>query len=319
MRIMKSRAAARTAVPAAALAFTASLLGMAPVSTPTTAGTATNVPETAEVTWGACEGTELDPRQECATLSVPLDYDHPGGEQISLAVSRIRSEAPDKRRGALLLIPGGPGGSSLAGPSTTGKRLPQSVRDAYDIVGFDPRGVGRSTPVSCGLAHEDLSLVKLRPWPAADGDIAENVATARRLADTCARNGGPVLGSISTANEARDMDRIRQALGEERISGWGISYGTYAGAVYAQMFPGRTDRWVLDSNDDPDPTRVARGWLANYAVGMEDTFPDFAAWAAEPGNPYRLADTPDEVRPLFLSLAARLDREPIDWPGANPP
>ncbi|MGW2558388.1 alpha/beta hydrolase [Streptomyces sp. NPDC001514] len=269
--------------------------------------------------WGTCPGAAgLDPRQECATVSVPLDHADPSGPKISLAVSRVRSDKPAARRGTLLLIPGGPGGSSINSPSTTGKKLPQAVRDAYDIVGFDPRGVGRSTPVSCGLTHDDLSLQNLRPWPAADGSVDANIANGRRLANACARNGGEVLRTISTRNEARDIDRIRQALGERKLSAWGVSYGTYAGAAYAQMFPHRTDRWVLDSNDDPDPKRVARNWLANYATGVEDAFPDFAAWAADPANPDRLADSPDAVRPMFLALAARLDREPLPWPGANP-
>jgi pimeloyl-ACP methyl ester carboxylesterase len=97
-----------------------------------------------------------------------------------------------------------------------------------------------------------------------------------------------------------------------------VSYGTYVGAVYSQLFPRHTDRIVLDSNDNPDPDRVNRAWLAAYEQGVEDVFPDFAAWAAEPGNPYRLAERAADVRPLFLGLAARLDREPIPWPGANP-
>ncbi|MEN8649362.1 alpha/beta hydrolase [Streptomyces sp. 21So2-11] len=270
------------------------------------------------VRWEPCTSPGLDPRQECATVAVPLDHRKPHGKQISLAISRIRSENPDARRGALLLIPGGPGGSSVDGPSKNGKKLPQSVRDAYDIIGFDPRGVGRSTPVSCGLAHADLSMLNLRPWPAADGSIDQNVAGARRTADACARNGDDVLRSISTRTAARDIDLIRRALGERKLSAWGVSYGTYVGAVYAQLFPHRTDRWVLDSNDDPDPERVARGWLANYAVGVEDSFPDFAAYAAAPGTPDRLAERPEDVRPLFLALAAKLDREPLPWPGANP-
>ncbi len=269
--------------------------------------------------WTACPDGSPDQRQQCATVTVPLDYREPHGQQITLAVSRIAAEKPEKRRGVLLMIPGGPGGGGLNGPSKAAKQLPQSVRDAYDIVGFDPRGVGRSTPVSCGLAHEDLAMVKLRPWPAPDGSITENTDTARRVAETCLRNGGPVLRSLSTANEARDIDRIRQALGERKLSAWGVSYGTYAGAVYATMFPGRTDRILLDSNDDPDPDKVGRGWLAAFGAGVEDRFPDFAAWAAAPENPDRLATTPDEVRPLFLALADRLDRDPLPWPGANPP
>ncbi|MGW7364342.1 alpha/beta hydrolase [Streptomyces sp. NPDC054841] len=292
------------------------LLATAVVATAAPMAMATTPDNT--VRWETCTGTNLDPRQECATLAVPLDHDDPRGPQISLAISRIRSDKPEARRGTLLLIPGGPGGSSINSPSTTGRKLPRSVRDAYDIVGFDPRGVGRSTPVSCGLTHDQLSLQNLRPWPAADGGIDANVASGRRLADACAQNGGEVLRSISTRNEARDIDRIREALGERRLSAWGVSYGTYAGAVYAQMFPHRTDRWVLDSNDDPDPKRVARTWLANYATGVEDAFPDFATWAADPGNPDRLAEHADDIRPMFLALAARLDRSPLPWPGANP-
>ncbi|CAM5626339.1 hypothetical protein SANTM175S_01587 [Streptomyces antimycoticus] len=123
-------------------------------------------------------------------------------------------------------------------------------------------------------------MLASRPWPAPRRDITQNVTTGRRIADTCARNGGELLRTISTVNEARDIDSIRRALGERKLSAWGVSYGTYVGSVYAQMFPEHTDRWVLDSNDDPDPERVERRWLANYAVGVEDTFPDFAAWAS---------------------------------------
>ncbi|GAA2235168.1 MULTISPECIES: alpha/beta hydrolase [Kitasatospora] len=270
------------------------------------------------LSWGNCQDDGLDPRQRCATVQVPLDYDHPQGEQLTVAVSRIPSEHPELRRGVLLIVPGGPGGSGLNSPSSAVKRLPQAVRDAYDIVGFDPRGVGRSTPVSCRLAHGDLAMVNLRPWADPDGGVARNLDTARRIATTCAANGGPVLRSITTRNEARDIDRIRQALGERKLSAWGTSYGTYAGAVYTTMFPQHTDRVVLDSNDDPDPSRVERGWLANYAVGAEDRFPDFARFASAPGSRYRIADTPEQVRQVFLDLADRLDREPIPWPNANP-
>ncbi|WP_243762300.1 alpha/beta hydrolase [Streptomyces sp. Tu 3180] len=266
-------------------------------------------------------GAEADgsaPRQQCATLRVPMDHADPRGPEISLALSRIPAENPQARRGALFLVPGGPGGSSLGDPSGKGRKLPQEVRDRYDLIGFAPRGIAPSTSVGCGLEHGDLAPSKLRPWPAPDGSVDENMATARRTADACARNGGELIRHLSTAANVRDLDRVRAALGERRISVWGVSYGTYVGAVYAQKFPHRTDRVVLDSNDDPDPTRVARGWLAAYEQGVEDVFPHFAAWASAPGNPDRVAETASEVRPAFLRLAARLDREPIPWPGANP-
>ncbi|WAP57468.1 alpha/beta hydrolase [Streptomyces sp. S465] len=307
----------RTAALALATAATASLLGTASAAD-ATPGSPTDPTATA-LSWGACAGTGLDPRQECATLKVPLDYRDPGGKRISLAVSRVPSERPGARRGTLLLIPGGPGSPGLDRPTTYGKRLPRSVRDAYDIVSFDPRGLGQSTHAGCDLDPADLSLLASRPWPAPGGDITQNVTTGRRIADTCARNGGELLRSLSTVNEARDIDSIRRALGERKLSAWGVSYGTYVGSVYAQLFPEHTDRWVLDSNDDPDPERVERGWLANYAVGVEDTFPDFAAWASAPDSPVRLADTPDGVRRRVLDLAARLDAKPLPWPGANPP
>ena len=262
--------------------------------------------------WGACPatGVALDPRQECATLRVPLDYRRPGGEQISLAVSRISTARPGLRRGVLLLVPGGPGGAGLARPTTHGLRLPQEVRDRYDLIGFDPRGVGASTPVDCGFEPRDLDPVMFLPWPGPGGDVTESTEQARRMADACVRNGGPLVRHITTRDEARDIDRIRQALGERRVSYWGTSYGTYVGAVYATMFSSRTDRVVLDSNDDPDPRRVARGWMANFALGAEDRFPDFAAWAAARATEYGLGTTPGEVRDTYLRLTATLDERP---------
>lgn len=313
---MTQRKRNRTVRNAAVVGVSTALLG---ITAPVTATASAAEPSTpGPLAWSACEGAGLDPRQECATLEVPMDYADPGGPRIEMAVSRIRSEKPGARRGALLLIPGGPGGSSLGDPSGKGQKLPQQVRDTHDLIGFAPRGLAPSTPVDCGLEYGDLATSKVRPWPAPDGSIGGNLDTARRMADACAANGGELIRHLGTANEARDIDRLRAALGEEKISAWGVSYGTYVGAVYAQLFPRRTDRIVLDSNDDPDHTRVARAWLAGHEQGVEDVFPEFAAWASEPGNPDRVARRAADVRPLFLRLAARLDREPIPWPGANP-
>ncbi|GAA3071982.1 alpha/beta hydrolase [Streptomyces glomeratus] len=305
-----------TRTRAAWTAVSAVVLGIAAPFAATVPASAAAAAPASSLHWTRCAGSGLDPRQECASVEVPMDYADPGGRKIDVVMSRIPSEKPATRRGALLLIPGGPGGSSLDDPSGKGQKLPQAVRDTYDLIGFAPRGLAPSTSVSCGLDHGDLAVSKLRPWPAPDGSIALNMATARRTAAACARNGGALIRHMDTVDEARDVDRIRAALGERRLSAWGVSYGTYVGAVYSQLFPHRTDRIVLDSNDAPD--RGSRGWLAAYEAGVEDTFPRFATWASAPGNPDRVARTAAEVRPLFLRLAARLDRAPIPWPGANP-
>ncbi|MEK9523730.1 alpha/beta hydrolase [Streptomyces venezuelae] len=264
--------------------------------------------------WGACDpAVKPLPGQRCATLSVPLDYADPDGQRIRLAVSRIASARPDARRGTLMVIPGGPGSSGVQRLAQKGAALAKEMDGAYDLVAFDPRGVGGSDKASCGLPEADRWMVTLRSWPGADGSVEANAARSRRTAEACARNGGAMLRGLTTANQVRDLDRLRQALGERRLSAWSVSYGTYVAAAYAETFPGRTDRWVLDSSNDPDPKRVARGWLDGMARGAEDRFPDFAAWAAHPDRGdggLRLAARPEDVRPLVLGLAARLDRAP---------
>jgi pimeloyl-ACP methyl ester carboxylesterase len=274
---------------------------------------------TGELTWAPCgAGAGVDPRQECTTISVPVDYAAPDGAHVNLAVSRIHTLQP-QRRGALFLIPGGPGNPGLNLPSSAAAKLPPEVFDLYDIVSFDPRGLGASSPVTCRPASARMASAQMMPWPAPGGDIAPNVEWAAEMATACSSAGGLLPGHISTRNEAQDIDTIRQDLGEQRMSFWGVSYGTYVGAVYATMYPDRTDRVVLDSNDDPDPTRVARGWAANYAVGVEDRFPDFATWASARDAQYHLGADPATVRSTFLALAARLDTTPLPWTGALPP
>ncbi|KHD76810.1 alpha/beta hydrolase [Actinoplanes utahensis] len=272
---------------------------------------------TSTVAWQPCGG-KADPRQECGSVSVPMDYAVPAGARISLAVSRVRAAGPD-RHGVLLFIPGGPGSTGLGKPGELAGRLPAEVLARYDVVSFDPRGLGKSSPVDCRPASPGKASAQLMPWPGPDGDIAPNVSWAAEMATACGEEENPLTAHISTRNEARDIDAIRAALGEEKLSYWGVSYGTYVGAVYATMYPDRTDRVVLDSNDDPDPGRLARGWAANYAIGAEDRFPDFAAWAAARDAEYHLGVHAAAVRDAFLTLATRLDGAPLPWTGAQPP
>ncbi|WP_234326506.1 alpha/beta hydrolase [Streptomyces sp. NRRL S-337] len=206
----------------------------------------------AALRFGACpESVPAPPapeRVECARLSVPLDWDRPHGQHIQLAVSRVRaSGTPAERRGALLVNPGGPGGSGLPYAVTKRAKLPASVRRSYDVIGFDPRGVGHSAPVDCGDMGGLFAAPGADPVPVGPAAERKYLASLRGMADDCAAGAKHVLPYLSTEQTARDMDAIRVALGERKTNFLGVSYGTYLGAAYAARFPQRTGRMVLDS------------------------------------------------------------------------
>ncbi|HWC79653.1 MAG TPA: alpha/beta hydrolase [Pseudonocardiaceae bacterium] len=275
--------------------------------------TAVNPVQTS-IAWGACPalapGATRDPRETCGTVTVPLDYRNPQGGTITVEVSRIATAKPGRKRGDLLLNPGGPGLEGLDMPTTIAPTLPASVLEDYDLIGFDPRGVGHSSPMSCGLT--DPSEADAFPYPAANGSIQANVANARDIAQHCATIGAE-LKYFTTANTARDLDRIRQALGVPRISYWGQSYGTYLGAVYTALFPQHTDRMVLEGNVDPNTVWAPQIQLWNR--GMNARFPDAAKAAAADDADLGLGRTSAQVTANFLALAARLDRTPAAVPG----
>jgi pimeloyl-ACP methyl ester carboxylesterase len=274
---------------------------------------ATAAPASAAVDWGACPpapgGGQQDPRQQCATLAVPLDHAAPGGRTIDIAVSRIATSEPGRRRGVLLANPGGPGSRGLDMPTMLAQTLPADVLATYDLVGFDPRGIGRSAPVSCALQPDQLDILKFIPWPTPAGNIDANVAYARQVASQCWATSGDLLPHMTTANTARDMDRIRRALGEPRIAYLGYSYGTYLGAVYASLFPAATDRVVLDSNIHPG--KVWRETWRSWGPGTERAGWAFFAWTAARDAEFGLGDTATEVRTRTLALLDRLDVEPV--------
>ncbi|WP_329529407.1 alpha/beta hydrolase [Streptomyces sp. NBC_01462] len=270
-----------------------------------------------EIVWGVCPAAPtdilVDPRQTCGTLKVPLDYRHPGGKKIKIAVSRIPASNPEKRRGVLLLNPGGPGGEGLNLPSEFGGLASKTVLDSYDRIGFDPRGVGHSSPVTCGLVEAEV--MPPNPFPALDGSIGKNVDYARSAAARCNARSGDVLPFITTANAARDMDQIRQALGERQLSYWGASYGTYLGAVYASLFSHHTDRMVLDSA--LDPTRIWYDVFRQQSEGMAARLPDAARYAAEHADEIKFGNTSAAVTKSYLKLATRLDIRPMTVPGTS--
>ncbi|GHH39169.1 alpha/beta hydrolase [Lentzea cavernae] len=285
-----------------------------PVALAATALLATAVPAGSAaaqtLTWGACPEGVAAPRLECSTLEVPLDHRRPGGERIEIAISRLASENPAKRRGVLLTNPGGPGGGGLDYPAllaATG--LPKDVLDSYDVIGFDPRGVGHSTPVTCELTAEQQARGAFAAYAHTPADVTREAGYARSIATQCATSPtARMLPHTTTANTARDMERIRKALGERKISFLGASYGTYLGAVYATMFPDRGDRIVLDSNLGPGGYDVTAMRL--FARGLEDRFPDFAAYAAAHPD-YGLGTTPEQVTAKYFDLAKRLDAAPV--------
>ncbi|MFD4628835.1 alpha/beta hydrolase [Streptomyces sp. NPDC058284] len=252
--------------------------------------------------WKRC-GADTPARFKCATIKVPLDYRSPGGGTIDLAISRLAAGDATKRRGVLLSNPGGPGGPGLDLPLYLAEKMPKSVKDRYDLIGFDPRGIGRSTPVDCGLDESE------RDWPRTYRPFRESVARARSVADKCRAKAGGTLAHITTRNTARDMDVLRAALGEKKISYFGVSYGTALGAVYTQLFPGRADRFVLDSAIDPE--RMWREMFRIWAPEVEPAFERWSRWTAEHSATYGLGRSGAEVRATFWGLVKRADRDPI--------
>ncbi|ANW19782.1 alpha/beta fold hydrolase [Streptomyces clavuligerus] len=255
--------------------------------------------------WKPCEIPGVPASARCATLTVPLDYRDPGGRTIEVEISRRQATDPDRRRGVLLLNPGGPGGPGLEMPFDPGLKLPDSVTSRYDVIGFDPRGMGRSNSLACGLTGAELEPER----PYRPGRFAADVAATRSFAEKCRAKYGDAIAQFTTRNTARDMDLIRSALGERKISYLGFSYGTYLGAVYTQMFPQRADRFVLDSAVDAN--RVWREDIRRYGPEGEKTLAHWARWTAERSADYGLGDTPAEVSRTFWKIVEQAEREPI--------
>ena len=207
--------------------------------------------------------------------------------------------------------PADPADVGLDYPSYLVGRMPADLLDRYDIIGFDPRGVGYSAPIGCGMPT-DVPADIADGFPAADGSIDRTVPFARDVARRCVENVGAALPYINTANTARDIDAIRAALGERRISYLGYSYGTYLGAVYRTLFPHRVDRMVLDGAIDP--SRYGHEQVRLTGLAVELRLPDFLGWAADRDDRYGLGATPEAVRQTFDTLVAHFDAEPLPLP-----
>lgn len=270
-------------------------------------GPASNVPSlTADLPapvlhWHRCHDAP-EPGLSCADLAVPLDYHRPDGAKITVTVSRLST---GDGRPALLSNPGGPGASGLFNTLGVDGLTGGALRGRFDLIGFDPRGVNRSSGVHCGL---DAGQVAAAAGGAAPAEFARDADAAAGIAKACAANAGPVLPNLTTVNTARDIDLLRKALHRERISFAGTSYGTELAVAYASMFPGGTDRVVLDSASD-----VTTGWpaaLREEAAAADARFTEVAAKIAREQPRWHLGSTAGEVRDRYLRTAAELDARP---------
>jgi pimeloyl-ACP methyl ester carboxylesterase len=222
--------------------------------------------QTGALTWKPCGHVQ------CATLSVPLDWQHPSGTHITLALARLPSRSA--HAGVLLTNPGGPGGSGLEFMADASQVFDDQVLDNFDVVSWDPRGVGKSAPVEC-LDNLDNFYAENRD-PQTPADINALETEDRAFVQACEQHSGSELPFVSSASTARDMDAIRAAMGVDRVSYYGFSYGTYLGELYAQMYPTHVQTMVLDGVVDP-ATSFATATV-QQAAGFDDELNQFFAW-----------------------------------------
>lgn len=291
-----------------------------PEAEQTTTPTATTEPEpteagdplapfyTQELAWEPCDDFE------CATLAVPIDYDDPDAGTIDLAVLRSPANEAD-RLGSLLVNPGGPGASGVEFAQSQDV-VSGDVRERYDIVGFDPRGVGASTPIDCVTDEELDELVAMDGAPSDDAEVAQLRMQFQEFAAGCEADAGELLPHIGTVNVARDMDVLRAVLGDESLNYLGKSYGTYIGAIYAEQFPERVGRLVLDGAVNPSLT--GDEFALGQARGVETALTAYLEWCIESGE-CPLGASEREARDTLAGLLEVIDSEPLPTPDEDRP
>ncbi|WP_462283877.1 alpha/beta hydrolase [Nostocoides sp.] len=223
-----------------------------------------------QLAWTDCDSAK------CAKLTVPLDYAKPDGATIELSVLKVAARSSRKRIGSLLVNPGGPGGSGVEYARYADFVVGAPVRDTYDVVGFDPRGVGDSDPVECLTPPEMDHYLGSDPTPDDAAEEQQSVTTAKDFGAACKTNASPLAEHVSTVEVAKDMDILRAAVGDAKLNYLGKSYGTFLGATYAGLFPANVGRMVLDGVLAPDltPEEVLIGQAKGFEVATR-------AWAAD--------------------------------------
>lgn len=245
---------------------------------------------------------------ECSSYEVPLDWNKPDGKTLRIAVSKVK--ATGTKKGSLLMNPGGPGSS---GVNYVGRYAPyvasQKVRKQFDLIGFDPRGAGRSQPIDCLSDPELDNYMSEDNNPETDEGLEKQRQSAKRFIAGCVEKTGDLLPHVGTPNAARDMDVLRGILGENHMDYLGKSYGTLLGAMYAELFPHRVGRFVLDGAVDPQLT--THTMVIGQAKGMEQALRSFLGWCVKRSScPYSGDDVEVAVKKV-KALLDQLDEKPM--------
>jgi pimeloyl-ACP methyl ester carboxylesterase len=258
-------------------------------------------------TWRGCRST-----MECTQIEVPLDYADPTGEAITLSVLRVPATNADQRIGSLVVNPGGPGGSGVDYAAAAETYFGAEVRAAFDIVGFDPRGVGESTPLDCASDAELDELVASDPDPDSRRESRAADALLADLGTGCLDRSGDLARHMSTEEAARDIDILRAVLDQQRLVFFGASYGTYLGATYADLFPGKVGRMVLDGAIDPTASSVEAGLV--QAEGFEVALRAYVEACQDRGSCF-LGGSVEESLTTIRNFLEDLDADPIPGGG----
>lgn len=256
-------------------------------------------PSPPTIEWRGCSGGF-----QCGTLAVPLDEATPD-RTVVLSVIRRRARRPNDRIGSLVFNPGGPGVPAVDFLRSVASTLPDGLRDRFDLVAFDPRGVGGSQPVQCTASLDPFFDQPFEP--ATPAERSALVAAATAVAQQCAARNGDFLAHIGTADAVRDLERLRLALGDDTLSYVGYSYGTYLGAAYAQAHPDRVRAVVLDG--PVDPTLSARATTLAQVRGFEHALDDFLANCSE--NRGCAFHHDGDAAAAYDALRARAARSPL--------
>ncbi|MFE2879039.1 alpha/beta hydrolase [Streptomyces roseus] len=292
------------------LRIAACVAGVALAFVPTTAFTSAPTLDArdhlAKLAWRPCPGLPRDMSLSCATLRVPLDYSRPSGPKIELDLNRLAAKDPSQRIGSLVLNPGGPGQSAtqaIAAEASGQQYFTDQVRQRYDLIGLDERGVGRSTRIKCdpSIYNEKVSL-----FPRNSTEFNRLVEKNRKFGESCRKMTGPLIGHLDAVSQAKDLEMARRALGEGNLNFLGLSYGSLVGAQYAELFPGMIRIMALDGILDHSVDGITA--MSDEATTYDKTLQRFFGWCDKSTECSLHRKNP---RAMYQALVEKADRFPL--------